>query len=163
MRIAVFSDTHGRTEALSCAEKELFCVEHLLHLGDGIMDAGDLSMKLKCGVFSVRGNCDAYSSVPLERVVELEGIRILLLHGHTVSSKLSLYYRAKEQGCLIACFGHSHVPALERMADVILLNPGSLSRPRSSNGPTCGLITVSNGHGSVCLLPSSLGMPIETF
>lgn len=120
-------------------------------------------MRLACGIQSVRGNCDPVSSVPLERVVEWEGTRILLLHGHTVSSRLSLFYRAEEHGCSIVCFGHSHVPCLERFEDVILLNPGSLSRPRSSFGPTCGLITLQNGHGSVSLLPSDCGISCLTF
>ena len=33
----------------------------------------------------------------------------------------------------VVMFGHTHVPYLEKTDDLILLNPGSISKPRQDN------------------------------
>ena len=42
--------------------------------------------------------------------------------------------------------GHTHVPLVKWYGDVLLVNPGSPSRPRSMDGPTFGVLTLNEGE-----------------
>lgn len=143
-KIAVVSDSHGAVEKIRAFLPRLGQVDALYHLGDHAEDAIDLARILNCGYVSVRGNCDPFSSSPLEYTVEWHGKRILLLHGHTVSGRQHLFYAAKQANADAVLFGHSHVPSIETFEDVLMLNPGSLSRPRTANGPSMALLTLTD-------------------
>ena len=59
--------------------------------------------------------------------------RAFLTHGHYYNVSLDvdrLWEEAKDRGCDIAMFGHTHRPYLEEREGITLLNPGSLSYPR---------------------------------
>lgn len=61
-------------------------------------------------------------------MVELEGVKILLCHGHRYhvkSTLLPLYLAARENGVRLALFGHTHTALLEEKDGITLLNPGS--------------------------------------
>ncbi len=151
-RIGVFSDTHGSLLHLDAFKDRLLQVDSVFHLGDVTTDAPRLAQELNSGFVSVRGNCDPWSDLPLERVIPWHGHRILLLHGHTCSGRLSLYYKAKSLNCDIVCSGHTHLASSELYDGVLLLNPGSLSLPRSSKGPSCAILTVTESDVSAELL-----------
>ena len=56
-----------------------------------------------------------------------------MTHGHTMSVGYDndrLLQAAKENGADIAMFGHTHLPYLATEDGIMLLNPGSLSKPR---------------------------------
>lgn len=52
-----------------------------------------------------------------------------------------------------ALFGHTHIPLVEAQGDVLLVNPGSLSRPRGGSAPGCALLTIEQGEVRVRLCP----------
>ena len=143
-KIAVISDTHGSIENIRMFLPRLKGVDALYHLGDHAEDAPDLARILNCGFVSVCGNCDPFSASPEKYVVNWHGKRILLLHGHTVFGRLPLLYAAKEARADAVLFGHSHVPSIETVEGVLMLNPGSLSRPRTAEGPSVALLTLTD-------------------
>ncbi len=143
-KIAIISDSHGGIENIFYFMDRLKGVDALYHLGDHAEDADALAMRLNCGYVAVRGNCDPFSDAPLSYVVQWHGKRILLLHGHTASGRLALLYAAKEARADAVLFGHSHVPSIETVEGVLMVNPGSLSRPRSSAGPSVALMTLTD-------------------
>ena len=143
-KIAIVSDSHGYIDNIARFEKRLKGVDALWHLGDHAEDAAHIAFRLNCGYVAVRGNCDPFSDAPLSYTVNWHGKRILLLHGHTVSGRLPLLYAAKEANADAVLFGHSHVPSEETVEGVLLLNPGSLSRPRTSKGPSVALLTLTD-------------------
>ena len=151
-RIAVFSDTHGSIENLRFFTDRLGQVDSVFHLGDCVEDVPPLAARLNSGFVSVRGNCDPWASEPLETVIEWYNERILLLHGHTHMGKLALWYRAKAQNCTVVCSGHTHVASVEEYDGILMLNPGSLSRPRDGKGPSCAVLTVTPVGASAELL-----------
>ena len=155
MRILVVSDTHGDFRSLVAALGLLGrSVQALVHLGDG---SGDVKAAMRYGAptppaFGVRGNVDADSSVPLARRFDAEGRLVMLAHGHRYplgDGVASLVYAAKEAGARAFFFGHTHVPYCEERSGVLLLNPGSLSRPRGPWGPS--LAVVEAPPSSTCL------------
>ena len=143
-KIAIISDSHGSIENIAYFMGRLKGVDALWHLGDHAEDAQPLANRLNCGFVSVRGNCDPFSDAPLTYTVSWHHKRILLLHGHTVAGRLALLYAANEANADAVLFGHSHVPSMETVDGVLLLNPGSLSRPRTSKGPSVAILTLTD-------------------
>ena len=129
----IFSDSHGRLDNLLEVLKRQRDFEAVFHMGDIMEDADRLRRATPYPVYLVRGNCDYDGRLPGQIVTEFGGKRIGLCHGHrylNYSGIDGLRYWALEQGVDIAMFGHTHVPYLDRSARPILLNPGSISRPR---------------------------------
>lgn len=67
-----------------------------------------------------------------------------------------MIYKARMAGAQAVCFGHSHIPFLTWEEGILLLNPGSLSRPRSCSQSGCALLTVENGD----IVPKLLSLPL---
>ena len=142
-KIGVFSDTHGSLTNLDSFQKRLGQLDSVFHLGDCVRDAEPIAARFGIGYCAVRGNCDPYSDIPLEKVIEWNGHRILMLHGHTAGGRLALYYKASANGCDCVLSGHTHVASVEQYEGVLMVNPGSLSLPRGGQRPGCALLTVT--------------------
>ncbi len=144
-KIGVFSDTHGSIDHLDYFLDRVGSLDSIFHLGDYVRDAKPLSTVLGTGYVAVRGNCDPWSDIPTERIIEWNGNRILLLHGHTRSGISSLYYTALTQNCNCVLYGHTHFASIERHQSILIVNPGSLSLPRGGQKPSCAVLSVSSG------------------
>lgn len=143
--VLVVSDSHGDVENM-CRAVELTRPALLLHLGDGWRDAEALARRFPdLPMERVPGNCDFRADERAERIVEIEGRRVMLCHGHTLGVKtdLGMFLRAAlEYGADAALFGHTHKPFVDIRRGVVLLNPGSIgNRVR----PTYGTLTIADG------------------
>ncbi len=157
LRLGVISDTHGVSPAIDLALHAIGEVDAYLHLGDVTSDAERIS-KVTCKtVHAVRGNCDAASAVPLELVLELEGMKLLLMHGHRYEvdaySTYAARQRAIELGCGALIYGHTHIPQLVQRDGIIVINPGSPARPRGGAKRSCAVIELESGTLRCKLLP----------
>ena len=140
MRIGVFSDSHGDISIARRFYDSLAPLDYLFHLGDYAADGEKLAKLFACPVCAVRGNCDYRSGEPLEKQVDLGGKRFLLLHGHQYYSYSSLLYRGEEVHADMVLYGHTHMPDLSADGPRLILNPGSLSRPRGGSVESCALV-----------------------
>lgn len=145
MRILIVSDTHGAHENLETVIQKDGPFDRMFHLGDSEVSLEELEELAGCMVDAVAGNMDFRSTLPREKVVEVEGYRILLTHGHNDSvdqTLLMLDYKAQNLDVDIAMFGHTHVALLEEEG-IVLFNPGSLSRPRPWKAlPSYGILEI---------------------
>lgn len=152
VRILVVSDTHGQLGPLRSLVGRVGVVDFLLHAGDHYDDripVGALFGLPPERCIGVVGNCDYPLREPDEVVWEQEGVRILLTHGHRHDVKRTLmpiWYRAREQGCRVAIFGHSHLPVQVQEGEVLLFNPGSPAQPRRQSRATIGILELKNGR-----------------
>ena len=109
MNILVVSDSHGKTDNLMRAV-ELTRPEYVLHLGDCQRDLERLRQAFPMlPMEGVPGNCDYGSCDQPERLTELGGVRILMLHGHTRGVKSDIMravWAARECGAQVLLFGH---------------------------------------------------------
>lgn len=149
MLFVVVSDTHGNLEALQKAIafcETNYAIDYYIHLGDGV---GDMLRCIKnClineqNTYLLKGNCDMFSSVVDEKVIEAEGLRLLLCHGHRYDVKSGLdkiVYKAKELEVDIVLHGHTHIPYNENIAGIQIINPGSLNER-----PVFILLEIANG------------------
>ncbi|MDO4648504.1 MAG: metallophosphoesterase [Eubacteriales bacterium] len=146
-RILVISDSHGDARSVRRAVKQAGSIDWLIHCGDV---EGDLYSHLPeppaYAVVSVRGNCD-YSKSPDEIVIKAGYYRIYVTHGDHFSVHQNsdrLLAKAKSEFADIALYGHIHVPEIEERDGILIVNPGSLSRPRQyPRVPTYAILTIS--------------------
>lgn len=141
--VAVFSDTHGMLHRLPEAIKRAGEIDAFLHLGDFGSDAKRMADVLRTPYCAVRGNCDAYNSdYPRSRVVHFEEVSLFLTHGDGFFSPYALTAAARENGCAAALFGHTHEPLVRADGETLLINPGSLSKPRYGFDPSFALLEI---------------------
>ena len=146
MLVAVVSDTHRIKKYIEAVKKHLDGVDVLIHLGDNVDDVIELSEGFQGEVYAVTGNCDYSNDYPIERIIELNGVKILATHGHAYNVKYglnNLYYRVQEVGANIGLFGHTHQELIINENGITLMNPGSISIPRG-NGRHIGFIKLED-------------------
>lgn len=149
MFILLFSDSHGNVEDLKKTITSYDDVDLVIHLGDYVKDVNRIrgtfpELRFEC----VAGNNDWTSSEPTEKVIELEGKKFLLTHGHTYNVKTNttkLVKRGHELNVDVALFGHTHLTDEFFHDNMLVLNPGSLGRPSVYQGPTYCEIRIIDG------------------
>ncbi len=135
-RVVVIGDTHlprfGRALAefvrAACSDADL-----ILHAGDHTEPFVLELLSALAPTEAVAGNNDPPELVErlgFSRVVEVEGVRIGLTHGHlgpgrTTPDRAWVTFADAEPRVDAVAFGHSHQPMIERRDGIWLLNPGS--------------------------------------
>ena len=153
MKIGVFSDTHGNLTRLPAALMAMGPIDAFLHLGDFGTDAELIAKSVNVPFYAVRGNCDFKRAYPAEQIVNLGGAQLLLVHGDRFRDVYHIAERAGETHCAAALFGHTHVPLLQAQGDILIINPGSMTRPLGGSRPSCALLTIEDGGVNVRMLP----------
>ena len=145
MRILVLSDSHGHVEDMTrCVER--VAPDHILHLGDCVRDAERLARRFPhLPMTTVPGNCDWDDQSEPEKLIELGGRRILMLHGHTRGVKYGLQravYAARECGADALLFGHTHRALVDYDGTLWVMNPGTVGGIHAP--ATYGIVTVNH-------------------
>jgi putative phosphoesterase len=164
MTLLVISDSHGRPDLIEEAIRRVR-PDGILFAGDGLRDLS--RVEISCPLWAVAGNCD-WLTTPLiinggvfepqnEELITVEGVRILLMHGHKYGVKGGLgqaVARAVQRDADLLIFGHTHIPLELHLrpdgsrADfsvtkpLTLFNPGSLGDRHAS----FGTVTVRGGQ-----------------
>ena len=162
LKLGVISDTHGSLASIDRCISAAGAVDGWLHLGDYASDAKHIAKRTGLPVYSVLGNCDGsffntveedefpkpQRLVTSERVVTADGARILMCHGHMYDVDIADYtlsYRAEELNCAAALYGHTHRAELSAHGRVLMLNPGSPSRPRGGRKASFAVLEIEHG------------------
>jgi len=145
--ILVISDSHGDTAALTTILKWSHGadIDAAVFLGDGFEDLAPASARAGFSLpwHAVRGNGDYQFSVPDNKVLEISARKLFLAHGnrcHVREGYKTIAAIARKAGAEAALFGHTHVPYCATVDGIFLLNPGSISRPRSNTGYTFAVL-----------------------
>ena len=135
-KLLILSDSHNSRLAIeNILAAEADSIDALVFLGDGLRDLEQaLTFYPSLRAYAVAGNCDFFSNLPKTQIIEIDGQRILITHGHyyyvSVGTR-DLVEEAKVNHCTIAMFGHTHKPFVDQSdPELTVLNPGSLSFPR---------------------------------
>jgi uncharacterized protein len=162
MLIAVISDTHLPRGARRLPDE---CVRGIAG-ADLLLHAGDFSTvevlrgleRIGPPVAGVHGNVDSpdlLRMLPAERIVEVEGVRIAMLHdaGPRKGRLARMRARFGDQAQAVV-FGHSHLPLHEQAEDGFqIFNPGSPTERRRAPAHTMGLARVEDGRLTFELIP----------
>lgn len=154
--VIVLSDSHCRNRQALFALAPLFAEnDFIVHLGDGASDMREISSRYPQKTYICRGNCDlAYGEE--EFVFEAEGVSVLCCHGHRwgVKSGLSrLAAHAKELGCTVALYGHTHRADIAEEDGVLCVNPGALG---DYTEPSYCYLVLHNGKATATIVNLSI-------
>ncbi len=148
--IVVVSDTHGNFSALEKLLPIMKESDYVFCLGDYQRDILAYKRELGDKIYSVSGNCDGGGG---ELILEIEGNKILLTHGHEYNVKSSLYrlvLRAKELGVNTVFYGHTHQSDIVCEDGITFINPGCATRFGESS--YCYAV-IYNGKITVTIVP----------
>lgn len=167
-RILVLSDTHldVRTETPGSQMDLCDDLSGYFDEADLILHAGDhtglefyRALQRMGHLISVCGNMDTqplHKELPKNAFIARDGVRIGMIHGwgpptNLPERVLGTFSNAAPD---VIIFGHSHEPYLARCGKVLMLNPGSPTRPRRSF-PSVGWLEISQGvaNASIVELP----------
>ena len=161
MKVVIVSYTHGSFYEL----KKIIAAERpfdvLVHCGD---ICGELQYALgerrDYHLRAVGGNCDYEGNLPKELVFLLGDYhRVYLSHGDLLNVRRdnrNLVRMAKQNGCDIAMYGHTHVPEVTEEEGVTVINPGSPVRPRGGSQPSYAVMEIEDGTGKLAVLQKEL-------
>lgn len=164
MKFLIFSDSHGSSYSMTrLLTKMAPTLSGVIHLGDGTEEFRALMSRpehARLMAIEVCGNGEGWhmaSSLrpPLMRILEAEGVRVLLTHGHLQNVSFGtdrLAALARENDCTVALHGHTHIPRHiidygPRGEDrgVEILCPGSIAQPRAG-GISYGILDLNKGQ-----------------
>lgn len=131
-KILVFSDNHGKMDVQKIIEQNEY--DYLIHCGDSCLSHDDDLMR-KFSV-NVIGNCDFDIEFPNYEIIEIGSCSVLVTHGHLFDvnfSRIQLANFAIKNKCQIVFYGHTHIPRVEKIQGVTLINPGSTNFSRSEH------------------------------
>ena len=150
MRIGLISDTHGklRPEVF----ERLAGVDLILHAGD--IGPAELLTDLQviAPVRAVSGNTDYFiagDGIPEIQKIEVEGMRIAVMHGHQVGSPNAARLREQFPKADVIVYGHTHRPLVERFDGALVVNPGAAGAARFRLLPSVGILTLEGGIAEV--------------
>jgi hypothetical protein len=146
-RVGVIADTHGllRPEVF-----EVFAgVDLILHAGDiGDLDILD-ELNAIAPVSAVWGNTDGFevrSRVPEMLRTDIEGLPVVVVHGHQHASPTPERLNQAYQDALVIVFGHTHRPVLTVVDQVVtVMNPGGAGPRRFGLPPSVGILEIEPG------------------
>jgi len=137
VQILVFSDSHGSKSNMNTAIQTHPDINYIIHLGDWGTDIDDIANETSSYIIEVvQGNCDIRDTYPNAKVLQLEGKRIFLTHGHIYGVKnslISLIAKGLKEQADVVLFGHTHLPLIDLKNNMLLVNPGSISLMRGQN------------------------------
>ena len=164
--VGVIADTHvpQRLKRLPLGIAKAFGgVALILHAGDlkslRVLD----ELGRIAPVVAVAGNADLWLDLPRSRIVQVEGCRIGLTHGHSSWRRyfldklrknlgnydLARYLRYASEAFRevdVIVSGHTHRPHLAYAGKVLLFNPGSVAPDYYiTGGPTVGVLRIEAG------------------
>ena len=154
MNVVVLSDTHlrpGRNRRLPDAVYDaLASADAVLHAGDIV--TADLVHELSgfAPVHAVLGNNDldpALSHLPERLVVDLDGVRVGMVHDSGPSAGREARLRRLFPDADVVVFGHSHIPwNVTGLDGQLLFNPGSPTERRAQPVHTYGVLDLVDGR-----------------
>lgn len=142
-KLLVFSDTHRNLALIRQILPVASECDYVIHLGDYVSDTDFLLPALGEKLITVRGNGDFRFSVPDERVLEVDGVKIFLTHGHRYNVKRTLENLGLEtlgRECSLALYGHTHRADITDYCGVKLINPGSFHSPHTGVCSYCYIV-----------------------
>jgi putative phosphoesterase len=155
MLALIISDTHGDDSRILTIRRSLSeNLDVLIHAGDIGGSEQFYRDYLRCQCHIVCGNTDWSGRLPETDIFSLGSHRVFLTHGHRYhvdfAGPEAVADAARQNGCDIAIFGHTHVPLLAQYGGVLVMNPGSLSRPRQPGyRPTYILLRIDDRTGKL--------------
>ena len=143
LKICFCSDNHGDRSSIARILSDNPDCDYYLHAGDSLMEPEELEP-----FCSVEGNNDWGYDYPRQRLLEIGGHRILLIHGDGYSYSLNSFaVKARNNHADTVFFGHTHSFLDIFHNGIRFINPGSSFHNRDGSGPCYARVYIDdNGN-----------------
>ena len=165
LEIIIVSDNHRARKGLAKVVEYHSSADHFLHCGDSNLESGDEAMK---PFVTVRGNTDYFQGYQEDEFIQLPfDERIWVTHGHrySVNSGISDLIMSAKLGRAMAMaeiqpidivfYGHTHKVDVKMQEGILVINPGSISRPRDGVHRTYARLVITTDFYDVQVLDIS--------
>lgn len=144
MLLGLISDTHGflRSEVFGHFED----VDRVLHAGDVGPPELLTELEVIAPVTAVWGNTDGSElrqRLPEIAELELEGRRIVVVHGHQLGSPKPDGLRRAHPDADVIVYGHTHWARVDERDGRLTVNPGAAGHARFRTKPSVALLTLA--------------------
>ena len=142
-KLVIMSDNHGFDEMIDYVYNKEKDADFYIHCGDS---ETYYPHKLT-GWIAVKGNNDWAIDLPKSAIFEVEGMRILVMHGQNFGYFNREYVMndlCTTNNCQILISGHTHMPMFQVDGDFYYINPGSTTLPRGGSKPSYAVVTIDN-------------------
>ncbi len=140
VKIILVSDNHGTTDGLDYVIETHRDADYFIHCGDA-----ELPTWMVDRFSVVQGNNDNYNQFPSNLVMPLGTHKAYICHGHRdmfFGNFDMLADKAKQNGCDLCFFGHTHIPFNQLIDGVRVINPGSIWHNRDGSEPSYAIVTL---------------------
>lgn len=160
MKLFFISDIHGSVHYLNKAverfEKEQ--ADFMVILGDHLYHGArnplpkeynpkeviEILNSFSDKIISIKGNCDSevdqmvlnFPIMANYSTILYGDRRLFLTHGHIYNENNMPKLRDKD----VFIYGHTHIPKAEKMDNIFVINPGSITFPKENNPHTYGVL-----------------------
>ena len=149
-KVLIVSDTHRQNGNLYKVIEQVKPVDLLIHCGDIEGDDQNFEVTAGCPIQVVAGNNDFFYGYDNAKPFYLGKYKVYLTHGHHHGVNYSdekLIAAAQAEDADIVMYGHVHVPRVEQMENLMIINPGSLTYPRQEGRKPSYIIMDIDRHG----------------
>jgi putative phosphoesterase len=153
-KIIALSDTHMERDLPERLVELAERADFILHAGDFVSKDVYDSLAGLGRIEAVCGNSDSRDLkmlLPERKVIEVDGVKIGLVHRASHSSGPGTELLAREMEVDVLVYGHLHRPLVER-GNKLLICPGSPTVPRMSP-PTVAEIEINDGKVTGRIVP----------
>jgi putative phosphoesterase len=129
--------------------RRLEAADLILHAGDFVALAVYEELRELAPIEAVVGNMDEPALrdvLPERRIVEVEGVRIGMVHVPGPAFGRAERLTAAFPGCHSVVYGHTHLPEVARVGDSWVLNPGSPTERRGAPAQSMLMLEVESSH-----------------
>jgi putative phosphoesterase len=150
--IALVSDTHmprGRRRLPERAIEAMSSADLIVHAGDLVLPGVLEEIESLGPVVAVHGNVDSEElrrRLPTERVLELEGASLAVVHDAGPANGRIARLRRRFPDADAVVFGHTHLPLHERAGSFQIFNPGSPTERRRAPRCSMGIARAERGE-----------------
>ncbi len=158
-RIGVISDTHVPSRARrvpDAALRHFEDVELIVHAGDLSTLAVVDQLATYAPVEAVQGNIElpeVVAGLPIKRELVVGGCAIGIVHILGERTHYARNARREFPSARVVVFGHSHIPFVEDVDGLLLLNPGSATDRRSQPHCSIAVLTIEEGQPRAEIIP----------
>lgn len=141
IKIVLVSDNHGNPAGLDYVREKHRGADYFIHCGDA-----ELPTWMLTDFSVVQGNNDGYGQFPSRLIMPVGEHQIYICHGHRdmfFGHFDMLAAKAKEAGCDICFFGHTHIPYDQVIDGVRVINPGSIWHNRDGSAASYKIVTLN--------------------
>lgn len=144
MKLVVFSDAHGCRIIIERIISFNPDADFLISLGDSELPINYL---MDLDIIAIKGNYPRDGGFVFESVLKVGNKSVFLTHGHKFGvhrSLMTLLNHALKIECDIVLYGHTHIAKVDKVNDLLLINPGSIKSPRNKEVPSYLILNITD-------------------